>query len=61
MSAVAEFVTCEKRTDFFRYCSEICVTNVQAKVTTFRERLRKLIKGEKVRYKWLFLSNCSEE
>ena len=51
MFAIAEFDGMrERQTDFCHFCPEICVANIRAKVTTFRARLLKLIKGEKVGY-----------
>ena len=45
MSAIADSNdTREKLTDFCHYCREICVINIRTKVTTFLERLLKLIK-----------------
>ena len=48
MSAIADFDdTRERRTDCGHFCLENCVINIRPKVTTFRERILKLIKGDK--------------
>ena len=48
MSAIEEFDdTRERQRHLCDYFPEICVTNICAKVTTFRSRPLKLIKGDK--------------
>ena len=61
MPAVAEFDdTREKQIGFVNFFPGICVASIRAKVTNFRAKLHKLIKREKVGFKYYFLSKLCE-